>query len=531
MKNINTSVLAKSVIASRLKAVAKQSPVTVFALAFLLASCGDEGNSAKSSEPADDSSSSSTVSDFVTDTFADLPVCVDKREGATAYVKDEKVAYICVDGDWTPDSEDQSSASVNKESSSSVALTSSSSDKDEATSSGSDKTNSSPDEKSESSSSVMSSDSHEGASSAIESANSSASEKDISSSSVVSDSEESSSSTEKEMSSSSENSDVIDCSVKDGIKVFAPKGGELFKLGDTITVVYGSDVEGSGYRFVFKTSEDDMGMDLLDESVGPTQPDGKTCYEQKVVLKSDNVDFAESAIIRVIPYEKTSKGANSGTFKIVSRNWSWNVPKEYRFNPGVSYGTMTDSRDGQTYKTVQIGNQTWMAENLNYADSIATPALKGSSWCNDNKEENCAVTGRLYTWYAAVVDADAVLDGDYDMKVQGICPSGWRLPRKEDFETLITEVGGSSTAGTVLKSKSGWTGDGNGTDDVGFSGLPSGFTHDGYFDWTGSITNFWSSTYFLYPGSYGLKLESYFKSASIVLPDRSHGEAVRCIKD
>ena len=541
MKNINTSVLAKSVIASRLKAVAKQSPVTVFALAFLLASCGDD--SSKGTEPVNDSSSSSTVSDIVTDTFADLPVCVDKREGATAYVKDEKVAYICVDGDWTPDSEDQSSASVNKESSSSVALTSSSSDKDEATSSGSDKTNSSPDEKSESSSSVMSSDSHEGASSAIESANSSASEKDISSSSVVSDSEESSSSTEKEMSSSSENSDVIDCSVKDGIKVFAPKGGELFKLGDTITVVYGSDVEGSGYRFVFKTSEDDMGMDLLDESVGPTQPDGKTCYEQKVVLKSDNVDFAESAIIRVIPYEKTSKGANSGTFKIVSRNWSWNVPKEYRFNPGVSYGTMTDSRDGQTYKTVQIGNQTWMAENLNYADSVATPSLLKRSWCFNNKVENCAVAGWLYTWPAAIdsvklaTAADNPQDCGYgktcslSATVRGICPDGWHLPTKTEWETLFDEVGGQSTAGKILKSQTGWYNNGNGTDAYGFSALPAGLRYyTGIFDGGGDYAYFWSATE-NFNQAYYMYLYSDNEDANLYAYYKDYAYSVRCLQD
>lgn len=107
-----------------------------------------------------------------------------------------------------------------------------------------------------------------------------------------------------------------DCSVNDGVKVLAPAKGDTFKMGDTITVVYGSDVQGSGYSFKFKTSEEDPGVDMLEESAGPEKPDGKTCYEQKVVLTKDVAKPTDNAIIRVVPYEKTSKGSNSGTFKV-----------------------------------------------------------------------------------------------------------------------------------------------------------------------------------------------------------------------
>ena len=111
-----------------------------------------------------------------------------------------------------------------------------------------------------------------------------------------------------------------DCTVKDGVKVVYPKGGESFKMGETITVIYGSDVQGSGYRFLFKTSEEDAGVDMLPESAGPESPDGKTCYETKVTFIGDgddqNAEPSETAIIRVIPYEKTAKAANSGTFKV-----------------------------------------------------------------------------------------------------------------------------------------------------------------------------------------------------------------------
>ncbi|MCF0224656.1 MAG: hypothetical protein HUK20_10340, partial [Fibrobacter sp.] len=68
----------------------------------------------------------------------------------------------------------------------------------------------------------------------------------------------------------------------------------------------------------------------------------------------------------------------------------------------LTKGTLFDSRNGIVYKTVTIGTQTWMAENLNYDDSVSTPNLKGGSWCYDNKDENCETYGRLYTWAAAM---------------------------------------------------------------------------------------------------------------------------------
>ena len=108
-----------------------------------------------------------------------------------------------------------------------------------------------------------------------------------------------------------------DCTVKNGVKVVYPAGGEEFKIGDEITVIYGSSVDGSGYRFVFKVDEEDIGMDLFEESMGfDGKGDGKTCYEQKVKLSKDVVEKTTKGIIRVIPYEDSKKGANSGTFTV-----------------------------------------------------------------------------------------------------------------------------------------------------------------------------------------------------------------------
>jgi uncharacterized protein (TIGR02145 family) len=122
---------------------------------------------------------------------------------------------------------------------------------------------------------------------------------------------------------------------------------------------------------------------------------------------------------------------------------------------GVSGGILTDKRDGKKYKTVKIGNQTWMAENLNYD-------AKGSK-CYNNKPENCTKYGRLYNWATA----------------KNACPSGWHLPSKSEYEALDKYVGGEKVAGKKLKAKSGWNNNGNGTDEYGFSALPGGYGDPG----------------------------------------------------
>ncbi|WP_244536512.1 fibrobacter succinogenes major paralogous domain-containing protein [Fibrobacter sp. UWB7] len=221
--------------------------------------------------------------------------------------------------------------------------------------------------------------------------------------------------------------------------------------------------------------------------------------------------------------------------------WSWDVPKECRFNSGIAYDSMTDPRDGQIYKTVKIGDHVWMAENLNYADSVKTPSLLKRSWCYNNKAENCAVAGRLYTWAAAIdsvklaTDADNPQDCGFDKtwnctlpaKVQGICPDGWHLPTETEWKTLFAEVGGELGAGKILKAQTGW----NGTDSVGFSALPAGGRDNGgQFGADGNSAYFWCSN------SAGSFYASYMSLDYTVYAGLEPGLkdtafSVRCLKD
>ena len=227
----------------------------------------------------------------------------------------------------------------------------------------------------------------------------------------------------------------------------------------------------------------------------------------------------------------------------------WDMPKEAYLNPEIDYGSMTDSRDGQIYKTVKIGNQVWMAENLNYADSVKTPSLLEHSWCYNDKAEYCAVTGRLYNWAAAIdsvklaTDADKPQDCGFGHRfrctlpdtVYGICPPGWHLPTKTEWETLFTEVGGQSTAGKVFKSQKGWYNKGIGTDAYGFSALPAG---DWFFlrkfDSCVLSTNFWSATQDdgdCDDCAYNMHLSYDNENAGLFVSSPHFGFSVRCLKN
>ena len=225
------------------------------------------------------------------------------------------------------------------------------------------------------------------------------------------------------------------------------------------------------------------------------------------------------------------------------KGWNWDVSKECWFNLDITYDTMIDSRDGQTYKTVKIGDQTWMAENLNYSDSATTPSLKGKSWCYNDEPKNCAVAGRLYTWPAAI-DSVALYDGGNGVdcgykktctlpaQVQGICPNGWHLPTSDEWAILFDAVGGQSNAGKKLKAQTGWYSGGNGTNAFGFSAPPAGDRgNGGDFGYGGINTGFLSATEGDRFCAYGISLYYNDGSAHLDCGYKYYASSVRCLKD
>ena len=116
------------------------------------------------------------------------------------------------------------------------------------------------------------------------------------------------------------------------------------------------------------------------------------------------------------------------------------------FNPDITYGTLTDERDGQTYRTVVIGTQNWMAENLHYGGENASEELAanmaGEDLCPSGDEEYCEKAGYVYSWTAAMNISPTYATHHYstipiDAVHQGICPEGWHIPTQEEWQTLL----------------------------------------------------------------------------------------------
>lgn len=221
------------------------------------------------------------------------------------------------------------------------------------------------------------------------------------------------------------------------------------------------------------------------------------------------------------------------------------------------YGSLKDSRDNQTYKTVKIGNQIWMAENLNYAPGgVSSMGSYAWSGCYNNMADSCAKYGRLYTWEVAMNKASCAYDKKCNatlnpaVPVRGVCPQGWHLPSHYEFEELINFIdptfgyGGhttgasSSTTGKYLKSKTGWnyySASTVGTDAYGFSALPGGYRNSqGNFDYAGHETSFWSSGEYYSEKAlmaYVLILRYNFEKAVLDGNTKFLAHSVRCLQD
>ncbi|MFA4943035.1 MAG: FISUMP domain-containing protein [Patescibacteria group bacterium] len=151
---------------------------------------------------------------------------------------------------------------------------------------------------------------------------------------------------------------------------------------------------------------------------------------------------------------------------------------------------LTDTRDSQTYTTILIGTQCWMAENLNYGDMILSSASQTDNsapekHCYNNNAANCATYGGLYQWNEAM--QYVVTEGS-----QGLCPTGWHVPSSDDFYTLLLSLGnpcdidandlsGCPQGGTLKEAgTSHWTSPNTGaTNSSGFTVLPAGITSSG----------------------------------------------------
>jgi len=170
-----------------------------------------------------------------------------------------------------------------------------------------------------------------------------------------------------------------------------------------------------------------------------------------------------------------------------------------------------DERDGKTYKTVRIGTQTWMAENLNYG------MVQGR--CYEEKDENCEVFGKLFEWETAKM----------------ACPNGWHLPSEEEWKILLEYVGGNKVAGGKLKESgyAHWASPNtDATDMFGFRALPAGFRFsNGTYRHLGKVASFWTSSKCSGNGACIILLREVSGKSEKIAINRLDGRSVRCLKN
>ena len=263
----------------------------------------------------------------------------------------------------------------------------------------------------------------------------------------------------------------------------------------------------------------------------------KQASGQAIWYRANNGDwtpYTDSILVTGAPFLLKAKAKTiddsseevTDSFRIATRDTStYGIP--WNNAVGIKYDSLLDARDGHVYRTVTIGTQTWMAENLDFRNWTGAKDSVGN--CYLYNASNCDKFGRLYSWDAA----------------RSACPAGWHLPSKPEWDALITAAGGATAAGFALKSAGGWNTwngsyqwSGDGHDSLGMRLLPSGAGTQGAsgLSWAGTLGSyayFWTAT----EGTSSAKATNvrfFNESASATFQaDAPIGglHSVRCVKD
>jgi uncharacterized protein (TIGR02145 family) len=264
------------------------------------------------------------------------------------------------------------------------------------------------------------------------------------------------------------------------VEIYDAKSGKLALSSDPIGNEKAEELL-SGFREIaldfFKRLEDELSV-LRKTAPAPSKQvpnnsntacktevgKAKSIYDECVKMGKASSGYAKCAEVYKRQKEKTEQICNSnvnGNYNGIANSQSSN------------FSVPLKEEEDKIHKTIKMPDgKLWMAENL----SIKT----GNSVCYQNNASICQKCGRLYDWETA-------------MKA---CPVGWHLPTDAEWIALEKAIGGSSVAGKFLKSKSGWDGNGNGTDKYGFSALACGHSYSGgeSFGYFGLSAYFWSTS-------------------------------------
>ena len=219
----------------------------------------------------------------------------------------------------------------------------------------------------------------------------------------------------------------------------------------------------------------------VDTVAADTVPADTVKEESSSGMEIESSSSSKAKVARIVPEESSSSEAE---------------PPPPVYCEEVPEGMLCDKRDGQMYRLVAIGNQVWMAQNLNYHAE--------GSWCYENKKSNCSIYGRLYSWISAMdlpasyakESAGSLLKGEH----QGVCPEGSHMPTSADMKALLAYMKKHNrydreNSGTLLKMRFSWMQSEEwpeGTDRFGFGAMASGFrSAKGDFREMGKDADFW----------------------------------------
>lgn len=187
-------------------------------------------------------------------------------------------------------------------------------------------------------------------------------------------------------------------------------------------------------------------------------------------------------------------------------------------------GRMVDARDGNSYRTVKIGNSVWMAENLRYSKDLAVGTSKSGKphiYYPNGNQKYVQDFGYLYNWYAA----------------ENACPDGWHLPTNSDWKQLKNAISGDNVGSQLATRPDLWN---DGTLErnssfgkSGFSVLPAGSFDGKTYGNFGSFAYFWSASEYEYYSGNAYYRYIYYNYSGVVSNYSSKGDgfSVRCVKD
>jgi len=278
-----------------------------------------------------------------------------------------------------------------------------------------------------------------------------------------------------------------------------------------------------------------------EKSIASFEYDTTTAYGNSIISASDSVLGNTSVLVSAglsglkmnTTYHFRLKAVNSlGTTYGDDQSFTTLSEKgnNILFNPALTYGSVSDI-DGNIYKTIQIGSQTWMAENLKttkFNDNTPVPfvtevtiwselSTPGYTWYNNDS----IGYGALYNWYS--------------VNTGKLCPAGWHVPSDDEWTGLTTYLGGDSIAGDRIKETGilHWITPNTGaTNESGLTGLPGGYrNYIGSFGNIKKIGYWWTSTIFNTVDAYYRFISSDFKPVVRSNSSQKGGFSVRCLKD